>query len=68
MRRIFTRGLKTALYGTVIVTAAACGVRRPYVAPNVEPAVLSHVDTALTVEQPFDPRWWQQFFSARCTP
>ena len=61
MRRIFTRGLKTALYGMVIVTAAACGVRRPYVAPNVEPAVLSHVDTALTVEQPFDPRWWQQF-------
>ena len=61
MRRIFTRGLKTALYGMVIVTAAACGVRRPYVAPNVEPAMLSHVDTALTVEQPFDPRWWQQF-------
>jgi len=61
MRRIFTRGLKTALYGMVMVTAAACGVRRPYVAPNVEPAVLSHVDTALTVEQPFDPRWWQQF-------
>jgi multidrug efflux system outer membrane protein len=61
MRRSFTRGLKTALYGVLIVTTAACGVRRPYVAPNVAPAVLSHVDTALTVEQPFDPRWWQQF-------
>jgi multidrug efflux system outer membrane protein len=61
MRPNLTRGLKTALYGMVIVTAAACGVRRPYVAPNVEPAVLSHVDTALTVQEPFDPRWWQQF-------
>jgi outer membrane protein, multidrug efflux system len=61
MRPIFMRGLKTALYGILIVTTAACGVRRPYVAPNVPPAVLSHVDTALTVEQPFDPRWWQQF-------
>ena len=61
MRPIFTRGLKTALFGVLIVTTAACGVRRPYVAPNVQPAALSHVDTALTVEQPFDPRWWQQF-------
>jgi outer membrane protein, multidrug efflux system len=61
MRPIIMRGLKTALYGTLIVTSAACGVRRPYVAPDVPPAVLSHVDTALTVEQPFDPRWWQQF-------
>ena len=61
MRPILTRGLKTALYGVLILTSAACGVRRPYVAPNVEPAVLSHVDTALTVQQPFDPRWWQQF-------
>jgi outer membrane protein, multidrug efflux system len=61
MRPNLTRGLKTALYGVLVLTSAACGVRRPYVAPNVEPAVLSHVDTALTVEQPFDPRWWQQF-------
>ena len=45
----------------VLVLSAACGVRRPYVAPDVPPAVLSHVDTALTVQQPFDPRWWQQF-------
>jgi multidrug efflux system outer membrane protein len=61
MRPTFTRGLKTALYAILIVTSAACGVRRPYVAPNVAPTALSHVDTALTVEQPFDPRWWQQF-------
>ena len=61
MRPNLTRGLKTTLYGVLILTSAACGVRRPYVAPNVEPAVLSHVDTALTVQEPFDPRWWQQF-------
>jgi len=54
MRRIATVSILLAL-------SVACGVRRPYVAPTVEPAVLSHVDTALTVEQPFDPRWWQQF-------
>jgi outer membrane protein, multidrug efflux system len=54
MRRIATVSILLAL-------SVACGVRRPYVAPNVPPAVLSHVDTALTVEQPFDPRWWQQF-------
>jgi multidrug efflux system outer membrane protein len=59
--KTFTRGLKTALYGVFIVTSAACGVRRPYVAPDVPPAALSHVDTALVAEQPFDPRWWQQF-------
>jgi multidrug efflux system outer membrane protein len=45
----------------VLALSAACGVRRPYVAPEVPPAALSHVDTALTVEQPFDVRWWQQF-------
>src|SRR4030095_2158795 len=57
-----TRTLKRALYVVaVVVFSAACGGRRPYVAPNVPPAVLRHVDTALTVEQPFDPRWWQQF-------
>jgi len=50
-----------ALLGMLVVASAACGVRRPYVAPEVPPAVLSHVDTALTVEQPFDPRWWRQF-------
>jgi outer membrane protein, multidrug efflux system len=61
MRPTLRRGLNAALYGMLIATTAACGVRRPYVAPKVEPAVLSHVDTALTVEQPFDPRWWQQF-------
>jgi multidrug efflux system outer membrane protein len=67
MRPIFTRGLTSrrtltrALYGMLIVTTAACGVRRPYVAPDVPPAELSHVDTALVVQQPFDPRWWQQF-------
>jgi outer membrane protein, multidrug efflux system len=57
------RRLKPALSVVVLVSvvSVACGVRRPYVAPDVEPAVLSHVDTALTVEQPFDPRWWQQF-------
>ena len=54
MRRI-------AMVSIVMALSVACGVRRPYVAPNVEPAVLGHVDTALTVEQPFDPRWWQQF-------
>jgi len=54
MRRIATVSMVLAL-------SVACGVRRPYVAPNVPAAVLSHVDTALTVEQPFDPRWWQQF-------
>jgi len=55
-----TRTPKRALYVVaVVVFSAACGVRRPYVAPNVPAAVLSHVDTALTVEQPFDPRWWQ---------
>jgi hypothetical protein len=32
MRPNLTRGLKTALYGVLILTSAACGVRRPYVA------------------------------------
>lgn len=54
MRRLSTISLVLAL-------SVACGVRRPYVAPEVPPAVLSHVDTALVVQQPFDPRWWQQF-------
>lgn len=52
---------QTLVLVAILALSAACGVRRPYVAPNVPPAVLSHVDTALTVEQPFDPRWWQQF-------
>jgi multidrug efflux system outer membrane protein len=54
MRRITTISIVVAL-------SVACSVRRPYVAPNLPPAALSHVDTALVVEQPFDPRWWQQF-------
>src|SRR4030095_7462084 len=59
------RALKPALTTATVIRlalgTAACGVRRPYVAPNVEPATLQHVDSALEVEQPFDPRWWQQF-------
>jgi multidrug efflux system outer membrane protein len=31
------------------------------VSPTVAPAVFRNTDPALTVEQSFDPRWWQQF-------
>jgi multidrug efflux system outer membrane protein len=54
----------TVFLALVLVAASALSgacVRRPYTAPEVPPAALSHVDTALVVEQPFDPRWWQQF-------
>jgi len=67
-RRGVARALKPVLTTTSIVLlalwTAACGVRRPYAAPNVEAAMLQHVDSALVAEQPFDPRWWQQFDDA----
>ena len=67
-RRGVARALRPALTTTGVVLlalwTAACGVRRPYVAPTVEPATLRHVDSALADEQPFDPRWWQQFDDA----
>jgi outer membrane protein, multidrug efflux system len=45
----------------LVALSTACSVRAPYVAPTVQPAALRHADPALLVEQPFDPRWWQQF-------
>src|SRR4029453_11902246 len=43
------------------VLTTACAVRPPYVAPTVSPVVLRNGDAASVSEQPFDPRWWQQF-------
>jgi multidrug efflux system outer membrane protein len=54
MRRLF-------FLSFVLIAAAACAVRRPYVPPVVESARLSSVDPALVSEQPFDPAWWAQF-------
>jgi multidrug efflux system outer membrane protein len=45
----------------VLVTISGCAVRRPYVAPTVEPAVLANADPTLVSEQALDPRWWSQF-------
>ncbi len=43
------------------VTLAACATRRPYTAPQVEPAAMLNADAALTAQQAMDPRWWAQF-------
>jgi multidrug efflux system outer membrane protein len=45
----------------LLALVAACSLRGPYVAPTVSPAAFRNADPALTVEQSFDPRWWQQF-------
>ena len=45
----------------LLALIAACSLRGPYVAPTVAPAAFRNADPALTVEQSFDPRWWQQF-------
>jgi multidrug efflux system outer membrane protein len=52
---------KLVLTLPLLVVAAACSVRAPYVAPTVAPATFRNADPALTVEQSFDLRWWQQF-------
>jgi multidrug efflux system outer membrane protein len=44
-----------------LALSVSCSVRAPYVSPTVAPAVFRNTDPALTVEQSFDPRWWQQF-------
>jgi multidrug efflux system outer membrane protein len=53
--------MKPALYVTMILLLSAACSLRPYVAPTVSPATFRNADPALTVEQSFDPRWWQQF-------
>ena len=36
-------------------------MRKPYQAPDTQPAALKNVDAALFAAQPYDPRWWRQF-------
>lgn len=52
------------LFAVVILTAAAtagCGLRKPYQAPDTQPAALKNADAALFAAKPYDPRWWGQF-------
>jgi multidrug efflux system outer membrane protein len=51
---------KVAILSLLLVVSAACAMRRPYVAPVVEPATLPSA-APLVTNEPFDPRWWQQF-------
>jgi multidrug efflux system outer membrane protein len=43
------------------LSLAGCTLRKPYTAPALEPARLTHAGDGLVVEQRFDPRWWGQF-------
>jgi multidrug efflux system outer membrane protein len=52
---------RLVLFFVIATVVAACGMRRPYSAPKVEPATLHKVDPALVSTQPFDARWWTQF-------
>jgi outer membrane protein, multidrug efflux system len=52
---------RSLILATLVATTAACAVRGPHVAPEVEPAPFHNADTALVVQQPYDPRWWAQF-------
>jgi len=54
--------MSRALFVFVLsLTLAACATRRPYTAPQVEPAAMLNADAALTTQQALDPRWWGQF-------
>jgi multidrug efflux system outer membrane protein len=55
---------RLVLVMVVVAALAGCAVRRPYVAPTVDPARLTTAGASLVVEQPFDPRWWSQFDDA----
>ncbi len=52
--------LRLMLLCVLMALVAACGLRRPYSAPKVDPAALRNLN-GLVSTQPFDPRWWAQF-------
>ena len=45
----------------LLIGAAGCAARGPYVEPAVAPTVMRNAASGLVVEQPFDMRWWMQF-------
>ncbi len=57
MKRLF---LITAL----AIAIGGCALRRPYVAPVLEPVALPATDPTLITTQPYDPKWWAQFDDA----
>ena len=52
---------RLAFFMVLLIAAAGCAARGPYVEPAVAPAVMRNAASNLVVEQPFDLRWWMQF-------
>ena len=52
---------RRAFLMSLLIGAAGCAARGPYVEPAVAPTVMRNASSAIVVEQSFDPRWWTQF-------
>lgn len=52
---------RRAFFLVVLIGAAGCAARGPYVEPAVAPTVMRNAASSLVVEQAFDMRWWMQF-------
>jgi outer membrane protein, multidrug efflux system len=52
---------RLAFFMVLLIGAAGCAARGPYVEPAVAPTVMRNAASGVVVEQPFDMRWWMQF-------
>lgn len=52
---------RAVVLSMALVVAAGCGLRRPYVAPEVAPASIAAADPALFTSDAVEPQWWGQF-------
>jgi multidrug efflux system outer membrane protein len=52
---------RRAFLMSLLIGAAGCAARGPYVEPAVAPTVMRNASPVIVVEQSFDPRWWTQF-------
>src|SRR5262245_31965185 len=53
--------MRTQLMVVAAVAFSACGVPRPYTAPEVTPPTLQNLTPEIGDTSRFDPRWWAQF-------
>jgi multidrug efflux system outer membrane protein len=58
---VVTRVQRTAVLLFTVLLAAGCAVGPHYKAPQTAAATFHDADPQLVAEQPFDPRWWNQF-------
>ena len=53
--------LRCVVLAALLVAAAGCSARRPYVAPSAPPVALAGASAPVFADRHYDPQWWRLF-------